>query len=344
MKTIALLGVVGVVGLCGGTAWAVGPLDPTKTTIDMPASGHTNVTIYYTIHAKDSNGNNLTTGGATFSGTFTAFPGGDGPIASPITDNNDGTYSGSWTGLYQGNYVFLVQYLNPPSLPAAILGSPTVTSLRDFNVDPTNTFAYGPGLTGGRTNVQYQTFVQMRDLFNQLVDPSPPPGLFTFQFLLTGPQTIVPTFTDDGHGTLTAVYTVTQPGTYTFHITVNGVDISGSPYFPSFTGCGRRSCTVSGNMTHADLSGCDFGGQNLSGLNFDHADLTCANLAGANVAGANLNHTDLTNVCAKGTNFSNANLSRSDALNADFTNATLSGANTNDISDFNTNTTPVCSP
>jgi uncharacterized protein YjbI with pentapeptide repeats len=62
------------------------------------------------------------------------------------------------------------------------------------------------------------------------------------------------------------------------------------------------------------------------------------------VAGANLNHADLTNVCANGTNFSNANLNYSDALGADFTNATWSGANTNDISDFNTNTAPVCSP
>jgi hypothetical protein len=339
-----LLGVVGVVGLCGGTAWAVGPVDPTKTTIDMPSSGYATVTVYYTIQARDSNGNNLTTGGATFSWVFTAYPGLDAPIASPITDNNDGTYSGSWTGLYPGNYVFEVQYLNPPSPPTTIRGAPTTTSLRDPAVDPTNTFAYGPGLTGGRTNVQYQTFVQMENVFGFPFDPSPPPGLNTFQFLLTGPQTIVPTFTDDGHGTLTAVYTVTQPGTYTFHITVNGIDISGSPYFPSFTGCARRSCTVSRNMKHADLSNCDFGGQDLSGVNLYQADLTCANLAGANVAGANLSSTNLTNVCAEGTNFSMANLNHAVALGADFTNATLLGANTHAISDFGTNTTPVCSP
>jgi hypothetical protein len=239
MKTNRLLGVAVIISVCGGIASAAGPIDAAHTVLTMPSVGYINTPIQFTIQARDSSGNNLTTGGATFQVSFNAYPSISAPTVTLI-DNGDGTYSGSWTGPTRGNYSLVVQLVNQ-GLPTTILGAPATTSIMN------------------------------------------PPSI-----------------------------------------------------------CSYRSCAVSQHMDHADLSNCDFGFQDLSGVNLNHSDLTCANLGAANLTGANLNHADLTNVCANGTNFSLANLSYAAALNADFTNANLSSANTNNVTSFNTNTSQVC--
>ncbi|MGB6986422.1 MAG: pentapeptide repeat-containing protein [Candidatus Aquilonibacter sp.] len=87
-----------------------------------------------------------------------------------------------------------------------------------------------------------------------------------------------------------------------------------------------------GSGAGMNCSGCDFGGQNLSGKNFSGSNMTGsdfskANLQGANFNGANLSGVDFEDADLRNASFVGANLSGANLDNAKLDGANLDGAN-----------------
>ena len=75
-------------------------------------------------------------------------------------------------------------------------------------------------------------------------------------------------------------------GTSLQTINAQGVDMSGVS--------GDAETTISGDLSHANLSGSDLRGVDLSGADLRWADLSNADLRNANLQGTNLQHANLT--------------------------------------------------
>jgi hypothetical protein len=80
----------------------IGAADPAQSTVTInPSSIATSGTATVTLTAKDANGTQLITGGATV--TFDVGTGvGQGTFSS-VTDNGDGTYTATFTGTVAGD-------------------------------------------------------------------------------------------------------------------------------------------------------------------------------------------------------------------------------------------------
>ncbi len=184
-----------------------------QTTADVP-NGTAGSATTITVTVRDASGNQLAAGGETVvvsvTGANTATPG--------VMDNGDGTYTASYTPVAVGADAVAIT-LNG----AAISGSPYTSTVSSGVADPGQTTADVPDGTAGSATV---ISVTTRDANgNDLTT-----GGQTVVVDVTGANTATPTVTDHNDGTYSANYTPTTAGDDFVEITLNGTEISGSPY------------------------------------------------------------------------------------------------------------------
>jgi hypothetical protein len=119
----ATLGGAAVIGVPDPTVtFAPGAADGSQSTVAVSsASATTDDTVVVTVHAKDANGNNLTTGGATVAISSTG-----GGAVSAVTNNGNGTYTANLTNAAV-EQVTISATLNDAAVAGA--ADPTVTFL-----------------------------------------------------------------------------------------------------------------------------------------------------------------------------------------------------------------------
>ena len=192
---------------------AIGPADPANTTADVP-NGQTGLVTSFQITTRDTGNNPRVAGGdtvvVTVSGANTATP--------TVTDNHDGTYSGSYTPSTVGadSVAILIN-------GTAISGSPYPSTVSEGPSKPSLCTATVPG---GVAGLPTPITVQARDGAGNLRTT----GGDTLQLTVSGANTGTPTATDNGDGTYSATYTPSVTGLDQLTIQLNGAGIAGSPY------------------------------------------------------------------------------------------------------------------
>lgn len=200
-------------------------IDQFSLTRSVVSSSQTSVTsgssITVTLQAKDINGSNVTTGGATVA-FFTTGPGTSTVTFGSVTDNNNGTYSATATGVIAGTSV---------SIGASVNGAVVTSSLPAVSVLPGPAVAATASIFGGFTigiNEQADVYLHARDANGNLVTI----GGAAVVFSLTGGGTSSGTFgsvIDHGNGTYSASFTATVAGSArTISATFNGTTIGTS--------------------------------------------------------------------------------------------------------------------
>jgi len=204
----------------------VGPAVPfaTNCTVSFPdgASGTTNHPYHFVIQAVTQDGTALTVGGATF--TASVAPSG---TVSSITDNGNGTYSGSFTTSSTGTYALTIQYSS-----TNVSGSPFSVPINAQVADPAHTTASGPGVDGGSHILNPAPFtVVTRDSSNiPLTVGGTSFNVSVFHLLF--PHSF--TFIDNHDGTYSGSYTPLLPIDWTVTIQIGTTNIVGSPFHPNF--------------------------------------------------------------------------------------------------------------
>jgi filamin len=152
---------------------------------------------------------------------FIAVTGPNGPIeCSPLVDNGDGTYSSGYHPDKAGRYEVQIALAGDQ-----ISNSPFNVLMEGANAG--NTWADGPGLSGGKTG---------RDLPFRIhgVDAAGHPttdGGEPYEIAITGPHgNVHPRVTDNGDGTVDVVYNVSEPGVYNIGVGLHGQPIKDSPW------------------------------------------------------------------------------------------------------------------
>jgi len=108
--------------------------------------------------------------------------------------------------------------------------------------DPSQCYAFGPGVEGGITNQQAPFTIQAVNYFG---DPLPTGG-DDFVIQLTGPETLKVSRQDNNNGTHTCGYLPMLVGTYNLAISLRGEPIKGSPYKPFIDGCDHQTSGFAG--------------------------------------------------------------------------------------------------
>jgi len=202
------------------TVGAAVPYGPNSTvTFPDGSSGLTNHAYHFVIQAVTQDGTNLTVGGATF--TASVSPSG---TVSSITDNGNGTYSGSFTTSNNGTYALTIQYSS-----TNVSGSPFSIPIVRQTVSAPNCTASGTGVAGGGHILSDAPFTVVTK------DSSGVPLTFggtTFStvsvYYLGLPFSY--TFVDNNDGTYSGSYCPLLIGTYTVTLQIGGTNISGSPF------------------------------------------------------------------------------------------------------------------
>lgn len=200
-------------------------IDQFSLTRSVLSSSQTSVasgsSITVTLQAKDINGSNVTTGGATVA-FFTTGLGTSTLTFGGVTDNNNGTYSATVTGVIAGTSV---------SIGASVNGAVVTSSLPGVSVLPGPAVAATASILGGFTigiNEQTDVLLHARDANNNLVTV----GGASVVFSLTGGGTSSGAFgsvIDHGNGTYSASFTATVAGSArTLSATFNGTTIGTS--------------------------------------------------------------------------------------------------------------------
>ena len=192
-----------------------GTISPTQSVITVSSgtvqSGNT---VTLTLQGKDGSGNNMTAGGATV--VFSVAGGSSsGTIApSPATDNGNGTYTATFTGVLAGTATTVGATINSApvaSTPPSITVSPGVISAATSVVSVSND-TIGSGGTATLT-------LQARDAAGNALTTGSSTVVFTVSGGTSG-GTVGPT-TDHGNGTYTAIFTAISAGTpTTIHATI----------------------------------------------------------------------------------------------------------------------------
>lgn len=177
--------------------------------------------ITVTLQAKDINGSNVTSGGATVA-FFTTGAGTSTVTLGSVTDHNDGTYSASATGILAGSAV---------SIGASVNGAVVTSSLPAVSVVPGPAVASTTTIPGGVTigvNETTDLYLYAHDANGNMVNI----GGATVVFSLTGGGTSAGTFGsvfDNGNGIYSVSFTGTGAGsTRTLSATFNGTTIGTS--------------------------------------------------------------------------------------------------------------------
>jgi filamin len=109
--------------------------------------------------------------------------------------------------------------------------------------DPSNCYAYGPGLEGADTYQPAHFTIVAKNYFDEEL----PTGGDQFEVTIAGPDSNVqPTVTDNGDGKYPAQYTVAKPGDYTITIKLRDEPIKGSPYHVHVDGPNAGHSVASG--------------------------------------------------------------------------------------------------
>jgi adhesin/invasin len=194
---------------------AFGPASPAHSTASVPAGGTAGLSTMVTVQARDQFGNLLTVGGSSVVITVTGANAA-GPVAA--TDNNDGTYTVSYTPTVAGTDQVGVTLDGSP-----VSGSPFSSTVAAGAVDPASSSAVVPdGVAGNPTTIT----VVARDQFGNQVAT----GGASVSVDITGANPGSASVTDNGDGTYTATYTPAVSGTDTVSIQINSTPVQGSPF------------------------------------------------------------------------------------------------------------------
>eukprot|EP01126_Amoeba_proteus_P015924 TRINITY_DN1725_c0_g1_i3.p1 TRINITY_DN1725_c0_g1~~TRINITY_DN1725_c0_g1_i3.p1 ORF type:complete len:773 (-),score=129.90 TRINITY_DN1725_c0_g1_i3:63-2303(-) len=164
---------------------------------------------FFTIQAKDKNGDNMVEGGDPF---LVKIQGPDGPIEAKITDNGDGTYLVEYAPDQAGAHDIDVELEGKP-----VKGS-------TFHID------VKPGAWAGNSTIQTYTFViRMKDKRGAFVKE----GGEDVQVQITSPSgaSVPANVKDNNDGSLTVSYKFTEEtGDFNIEVFLNGEHIQGSPF------------------------------------------------------------------------------------------------------------------
>ena len=180
-----------------------------------------------TLQAQDAAGDILTSGGATVAFNVLTRVGSSSGFIGPVTDNNNGTYTATFTASTSGTPVQIDATLNG-TVVTTVLPTIAVTA---GAIDPSNckvSVSYYEVVTGQSAVVT----LQAKDSAGNNV----PVGGATVAFSIVGTGTSVGTLgpvTDNGNGTYSATFWRNSGTAIQFAATVDGVAVSAAP--PSIT-------------------------------------------------------------------------------------------------------------
>jgi hypothetical protein len=187
-----------------------------QTTATVPATGTAGVVTTIVVQTRDVNGNDLTTGGETV-GVVVAGANALAPV--DVVDNNDGTYTATYTPTTAGPDDFNIT-LNGTTIGGGPYGS--VVGPGPVSA-PQSTATVPPGNAGSVTTI----VVQARDAFGNNLTT----GGSVVAATVTGENAAaVVTVVDNLDGTYTGTYTPVTTGTDSLTITLDAIEIGGSPY------------------------------------------------------------------------------------------------------------------
>jgi hypothetical protein len=164
---------------------------------------------HFTIHAKDKNGNPRTDGGDPFEVKIS----GPEQVTPKVVDNNDGTYSVTYEAGKAGPYTIDVTLEGKH-----IKDAPFHVNVKEGTDASNSGFAV------------FSFTVQSRDKHNR----NKTFGGDSFEARIAGPAHVDVKTTDHNNGTYSGSYSLTQRGSYTLNVLLNGKDITGSPLKQEF--------------------------------------------------------------------------------------------------------------
>jgi filamin len=198
--------------------------DPSQCYAEGPGlhAATTNNKAPFTIHAINYFGEPLTNGGDEFT---VSIDNNGSPVHHEFHDNNNGTYSVSYTPTSVGNYTIKVNLKSDPIKDSPF--HPTVTG-----PNAKHTTARGPGVEGkgARVGQKAPFVVESKDANGKRVPTGNDPFEVKVERDHDGP--VHADFLDKGDGTYEGGYVPPHPGFYTVAITLKGEHIQGSPFHP----------------------------------------------------------------------------------------------------------------
>jgi len=197
------------------------PLQPRSSTATILNTADQGLETIFTIQARDVTGNPITTGGYTFIITYT---GPDPKLTFTIVDNNDGTYTVSYTATVAGSYEIHIYGSDGVSdienSPFAVTVIPAVT---DAALSIASGAGLGPSINAGvRQIIVVTTYTQwgtLRGTGGDAVAAAFSAGTIAHYVVV-----------DNKDGTYTLEYEQQQPLSFSITITVNGAAIFDSPF------------------------------------------------------------------------------------------------------------------
>jgi Filamin/ABP280 repeat/Calponin homology (CH) domain len=175
----------------------------------------------FTITARDDTGAPVSDGGYEFVVKVESPHG--AVAADAVADNNDGTYSGSWTPTHSGDHTISITDADGNH----IAQSP-YTHRVDPQPDPNHSYIEGPGLTDAFDNAPAEFTIYLKDKNAESIADGHP------QVSIDGPDSDVKkTVTNNGDGSYAVVYEADVPGDYTIGVLTTsdgeGEHCTGSP-------------------------------------------------------------------------------------------------------------------
>jgi len=176
----------------------------------------------FSVQAKDSFGNQITSGGLAVSGTLT----GGSPVQVHTADNGDGSYGLSYTPTVTGPYKLAVKVNGVP-----LGGAPNPCSVLVIpgDADGSHSVASGPGIVGAKVGEANPFEIQARDNFDNDVTFGGAKVTGTLQ--MPDGTTVPVTVEDNNNGTYSCSYPdVKKAGTYQLTPLLNGSPIAKAPF------------------------------------------------------------------------------------------------------------------
>lgn len=220
------------------------PTDKSTATGPLVTQGTVNTPFTIAVQAKDANGNNITVGGATVVASITSGPPGFTPFSLTLTDNNNGTYSGSTSGITSTGIYTTAVTVNGQ----AIIGSPF--TFYSYLSSPLSTLTVPATADTGATVVATIQGVNLSG-----ANVSSGEGSDLFSVVVTGPGslTIPSTTVDNGNGTYSVSFVPVADGSYSVAASLYGTAIVNSP--GTLVASSTQTPTLTPSLCTADGTG-----------------------------------------------------------------------------------------